>query len=802
MDKKSFSERDICTKFITPAIIKAGWVKDYHFREEISFNTFTDGKIYVRGKITARGTRKRADYILYYKPNIPIAIIEAKDNNHSIRSGIQQALDYSIILDIPFVFSSNGDGFLFHDRSATDGKIETEISLEEFPTPELLWQKYKKYKRIETPEAEKIVSQDYFFDGSGRKLRYYQQIAVNRTVEAIAKGQKRILLVMATGTGKTYTAFQIIHRLWKSGAKKRILFLADRNALIDQTKRGDFKHFKDKMTVVKHRQIDKSFEIYLALYQGLSGNDEDANVYKQFSKDFFDLIIIDECHRGSVKEDSQWREILNYFQNATHIGLTATPKETNEASNIEYFGDPVYTYSLRQGIDDGFLAPYRVIRVMLNTDAEGWRPERGKTDKEGNLVEDRIYNRKDFDKNLVIDERTELVAKKVTEFLKGYDRFAKTIVFCMDIDHAERMRTALAKQNAELVAENYKYIMQITGDNDEGKRELDNFINPEEKYPVIATTSELMTTGVDAQTCKVIVLDFNTSSSSMTKFKQIIGRGTRINEEFGKLYFTILDFRNATDLFADSQFDGDPIRVKPVTEETDLGAIINEEEQITEPIIDIETGEEIVELTPDILYPKADIENNTVNEPRKKVYVNGVDVSVLISRELHFDQSGRPITTSLKDHTKEIINGQFATLDDFLNRWKNTDRKEAIIKELQEQGIMVEALYEAVENQVDLFDLICHVAYDQPPLTRMERANKVKKRNYFTKYGEQARKVLEALLDKYADQGIENIENIKILTVPPINEFGTVTEIIEAFGNRESFDKAIKELENELYKVA
>lgn len=794
MNKKTLSERDICTKFITPALEKAGWDMQLQILEEVSF---TDGKVYVRGKITARGTRKRADYILYYKPNIPIAIIEAKDNNHSVRAGIQQGLDYAQILDIPCVFSSNGDGFLFHDRTSTDGNIETEIGLDEFPSPEQLWQKYKKYKGIKTPEAEKIVSQDYFFDGTNRKPRYYQQIAVNRTVEAIAKGQNRILLVMATGTGKTYTAFQTIHRLWKSGAKKRILFLADRNALIDQTRRGDFKHFKDKMTVVKHRQIDKSFEIYLALYQGLSGADENANVYKQFSRDFFDLIVIDECHRGSAKDDSNWREILNYFQNATHIGLTATPKETDTASNSEYFGDPVYTYSLKQGIDDGFLAPYRVVRIALNVDAEGWRPDQGKTDKDGNEVEDRIYNRKDFDKNLVIEERTDTVAKKLTEFLKGYDRFAKTMVFCVDIDHAERMRTALAKHNPDLVAENYKYIMQITGDNDEGKRELDNFINPEEKYPVIATTSELMTTGVDAQTCKVIVLDSNINS--MTKFKQIIGRGTRINEEYGKLYFNILDFRNATDLFADPQFDGDPIRIKPVTEDDDLGGIVDEEEN-TEPIIDAETGEEIEIVPPVIRYPEQDIPLSTVREPRQKVYVNGVDVSVLISRELHFDQHGKPITTSLKDHTKEIIKEQFASLDDFLNKWKSSDRKEVIIAELVEQGVMVEALYEAVNKEVDLFDLICHVAYDQPPLTRKERANNVKKRNYFTKYGDQARKVLEALLDKYADQGIENIENIQILTVPPINEFGSVTEIIKVFGNKAAYEKAVKELENELYQ--
>jgi type I restriction enzyme R subunit len=795
IDKKSLSERDICTKFITPAIEKAGWNKHTQLLEEVSF---TDGKIYVRGKLTARGARKRADYILYYKPNIPIAIVEAKDNKHSVRAGMQQALEYAKILDIPFVFSSNGDGFLFHDKTKTSGDVETELDLDNFPGPQDLWHKYKKYKGIETPEAEKVVEQDYYFDGSGRTPRYYQQNAVNRTVEAIAKGQNRIMLVMATGTGKTYTAFQIIHRLWKSGAKKRILFLADRNALIDQTRRGDFKHFKDKMTVVKHRMIDKSYEIYLALYQGLTGSDDQANAYKQFSPEFFDLIVIDECHRGSAKEDSAWREILTYFKKATHIGLTATPKETNEVSNIEYFGEPVYTYSLKQGIDDGFLAPYRVVRVNLNVDAEGWRPEQGKKDKDGNEVEDRVYNRKDFDRTLVIEERTEVVARKVTEFMEGYDRYAKTIVFCTDIDHAERMRTALANLNSDLVAKNHKYIMQITGDNDEGKRELDNFINPEERYPVIATTSELMTTGVDAQTCKIIVLD--SEIKSMTKFKQVVGRGTRINEEFGKMYFTILDFRNVTDLFADPEFDGDPIRVKPVSEDTDLSIIVDEEENDTSPIIDDLSGEEI-KIEPEIRYPEPQPITDKVKDPRPKVYVNGVDVSVLISREMYFDNEGKPITTSLKDHTKELIKGQYTSLDDFLNKWNSTDKKEVIIKELEEQGVLVDALRDAVNREVDLFDLICHVAFDQPPLTRKERANNVKKRNYFTKYGEQARKVLEILLDKYADEGVTNIESMDILKVKPLTDFGSPIEIIKQFGSKTKYLEAIKELEQELYKV-
>ncbi|MCW3110347.1 MAG: Type site-specific deoxyribonuclease [Segetibacter sp.] len=795
LHKKSLSERDICTKFITPAIVGAGWDVDIQVLEEKSF---TDGKIFVRGKLTARGKVKRADYILYYKPNIPIAIIEAKDNNHTVGAGLQQALEYGRILDIPCVFSSNGDGFVFHNRTASGTNIETDLTLDEFPSPHDLWRIYQQYKGITKPEEERIISQDYFSDGGGRSPRYYQQIAINKTIEAVAKNQNRILLVMATGTGKTYTAFQIIYRLWKAGVKKRILFLADRNALIDQTKRGDFRHFKDKMTVVKNRVVDKSYEVYLALYQGLSGTDEAANAYKQFSPDFFDLIIIDECHRGSASEDSAWREILKYFNKATHIGLTATPKETETISNSEYFGDPIYTYSLRQGIDDGFLAPYRVVRVGLNVDHEGWRPDKGKTDKDGNVIEDRIYNRKDYDRTLVIDERTDTVAKKVTEFLKGTDRFSKTIIFCVDIDHAERMRSAIARHNADLVADNYKYVMQITGDNDEGKRELDNFINPEERYPVIATTSKLMTTGVDAQTCKVIALDSNIQS--MTEFKQIIGRGTRINEEFGKLYFTILDFRNVTDLFADPAFDGDPVRIKITTENEDLGDV---EEEETDDIID-GTDDETHGLEwqePETPYGKDGTGDFIDRDPvkREKVYVNGVDVSVLISREMYFDNAGKPITVSLKDHTKEIIKNHFATLNDFLGKWNDADRKAAIIKELEEQGVLVEALQDAVNKEVDLFDLICHVAYDQPPLSRKDRANNVKKRNYFTKYGEQAKQVLEALLEKYADEGITTIESTEVLSLHPFDDYGSPVEIIRMFGSRANYLKAIKELENQLY---
>jgi type I restriction enzyme R subunit len=553
------------------------------------------------------------------------------------------------------------------------------------------------------------------------------------------------------------------------------------------------------MTWVKNRQVDKSYEIYLALYQGISGTEEEKNIYKQFSPEFFDLVIIDECHRGSAAEDSAWREILDYFKNATHLGLTATPKETNEISNIEYFGEPIYTYSLKQGIDDGFLAPYRVVRVGLNVDLEGWRPPKGMLDRNGNPIEDRIYNRKDFDRNIVIEERTELVAIKLTEFLSGAGRFSKAIVFCVDIEHAERMRSAIARQNADLVNENHKYVMQITGDNDEGKRELDNFISPEEKYPVIAVTSKLMSTGVDAQTCKVILLDSNIQS--MTEFKQIIGRGTRIREDFGKMYFTILDFRNVTDLFADPEFDGPPIRIKEATEDDDLSTVEMEEEDLNDPLIDNVSGEEIKLQKPKLRYP-ANHTISTVQERREKIYVNGVDVSVLVTRELYFDNNGKPVTVSLKDHTKEIIKNHYATLKDFLNKWNDTEKKAAIIKELEEQGVLVVALQEAVNKELDLFDLISHVAYDQPPLTRKERANNVKKKNYFTRYGVQAKKVLEALLDKYADEGITTIESNEVLSIDPINNFGTPYEIIKMFGSKENYEAAVKDLEKQLYQFA
>ncbi|OGV54121.1 MAG: restriction endonuclease [Lentisphaerae bacterium GWF2_50_93] len=575
--------------------------------------------------------------------------------------------------------------------------------------------------------------------------------------------------------------------------------------MLDQTRRGDFRHFKDKMTVVKNRMADKAYEIYLALYQGLTGIDEEKNIYKNFSPDFFDLIVVDECHRGSAADDNAWKNILKYYKSATQIGLTATPRETKEISNIEYFGDPIYTYSLKQGISDGFLAPYRVIRVGFDVDLEGWRPEAGFTDKDGKTVEDRIYNRSDYDKNLVIEERRKKVAAKITEFLKGTDRFSKTIVFCRDIEHAEAMRREISNQNADLVKANHKYVMRITGDDSEGKKELDNFIDPEMRYPVIATTSKLMTTGVDAQTCKLIVLDSNIRS--MTEFKQIIGRGTRILEEYGKRYFTILDFRNVTDLFADTDFDGEPVRIKEVSSDADISSIENEELENPETLLDEESGEEVAGFGDNIgnQYPQAGDVPPTippmVRESREKIYVNGVDVSILNERQMYFDQDGRPITMSLKDYTRQRLLGEYTTLDDFLQKWLDSDRKEAIVRELEEHGVPVDELLKAVNRNCDLFDIICHVAYDTPPLTRKERAENVRKRNYFMKYGEKSRKVLEALVEKYADQGIEHIEDIGILRIQPFSDFGTPMQIIEEFGGKAGYLDAVRELEGEIYST-
>lgn len=792
--KKSLSERDICSKYITPAIIDAGWDLHTQIREEVSF---TKGRIIVRGKLHSRGEQKRADYILYYKSNIPLAVIEAKDNVHSVGSGMQQALNYAETLGVPFVFSSNGDAFLFHDCTGTSEKVEQELAINNFPAPADLWERYCQWKGLTTPEARHTVAMSYYDDGSGRNPRYYQVNAINNTVEAVAQGQKRILLVMATGTGKTYTAFQIIWRLWKSGTKKRILFLADRNILVDQTKNNDFKPFGAAMTKISKRQIDKSYEIYLSLYQAVTGTEEEQNIYKQFTRDFFDLIVIDECHRGSASEDSAWREILEYFTSATHIGLTATPKETKEVSSIFYFGEPVYTYTLKQGIEDGFLAPYKVVRIDIDKDVQGWRPNKGQTDKHGLLIEDRVYNQIDMDRTLVLEKRTELVAKKITEFLVATDPYAKTIVFCDDIDHAERMRQALVNLNPDRLKECRKYVMRITGDEKEGKAELENFINPEKPFPVIATTSKLMTTGVDAQTCKLVVLDQHIKS--MTEFKQMIGRGTRINEDYGKYWFTIMDFKKATELFADPLFDGEPVMIyEPEYNESPVPP--NDDPEITldangNPFtLDAEYTDFLTSE-----FGEAGFIDEDSSAGRVKYVIGDVAVYVVAERVQYYGPDGKLITESLKDFTRKAVRKDYQSLDQFLRRWTKTDRKNAILRELETQGVLLEPLADEIGKDFDVFDLICHVAFDQPPLTRRERVNQVKKRNYFTKYSDQARQVLNSLLEKYADTGIGPIEDIKILTIDPFQKLGTATELVSAFGGRSAYIKALNELKSSLY---
>lgn len=800
MSKKQLTETDIRTKYITPALQRAGWDIRTQVREEYPL---TAGRIIVRGRLHKRGQPRRADYVLSYQENQPIAVIEAKDNKHRVGDGMQQALEYSDYLDAPFVFSSNGDGFLFHDRTGLGDQPETTLSLKEFPSPQELWERYCRYKGIDQ-QARPVVEQPFYDDGSGKKPRYFQAVAINRAVEAVAKGQDRILLVMATGTGKTFTAFQIIWRLWKARQKKRILFLADRNILVDQTKNNDFKPFGQAMTKVTNRTVDKSYEIYLSLYQAVTGIEEEMNIYKEFSPDFFDLIVIDECHRGSAAEDSAWRSILAYFSSATHIGLTATPKETKEVSNIDYFGEPVYTYSLKQGIEDGFLAPYKVIRVDIDKDVQGWRPEKGQTDKHGNEIEDRIYNQKDFDRTLILEKRTELVADKVTEFLNNTDPYQKTIIFCEDIDHAERMRQALVNKNPERVAENRKYVMRITGDEDEGKKELDNFTNPEERYPVIATTSRLMTTGVDAQTCKLIVLDRRINSTP--EFKQIIGRGTRINEEFNKHWFTIMDFKKATDQFADPNFDGDPVQVY----QPDVGdeMVPDEEPEPRDMPVD-EPGTDYgpdPDMPWDSDFPEWEEDEHQEESGRVRYVVDGVNVEVVAERVQYLGPDGKLITESLKDYTRKKVKEQYESLDDFLQHWGEADRKQAIIDELAENGVFWEDLTKEVGKKLgdepDPFDVICHIVYDRPPMTRKERAEQVRKNDYFARYEGTSRRVLDALLAKYTDAGIESIEDTTVLKLEPFTELGSPVELIEAFGGKEEYREAVRELEDALYEEA
>ncbi|EIY0409273.1 DEAD/DEAH box helicase family protein [Escherichia coli] len=804
LNLSNLTEADIITKCVMPAILNAGWDNTTQIRQEVKLR---DGKVIVRGKVAARRTVKSADIVLYHKPGIPLAVIEAKANKHEIGKGMQQGIEYARLLDVPFVFATNGDGFIFRDATAAEGEcLEKQITLDDFPSPAELWQKFclwKGYTQAQLP----VITQDYYDDGSGKSPRYYQLQAINKTIEAVSNGQNRVLLVMATGTGKTYTAFQIIWRLWKSKNKKRILFLADRNILVDQTKNNDFQPFGTAMTKVSGRTIDPAYEIHLALYQAITGPEEDQKAFKQVAPDFFDLIVIDECHRGSASEDSAWREILDYFSSATQIGLTATPKETHEVSSTDYFGDPVYVYSLKEGIEDGFLAPYKVVRVDIDVDVDlqGWRPTKGQTDLNGEVIDDRIYNQKDFDRTMVIDERTELVARTITDYLKRTNPMDKTIVFCNDIDHAERMRRALVNLNPEQVKKNDKYVMKITGDDEIGKAQLDNFINPKKPYPVIATTSELMTTGVDAKTCKLVVLDQNIQS--MTKFKQIIGRGTRIDERYGKLWFTILDFKKATELFADERFDGIPEKVMDTTPED----IADPESDFEEKLEEISEHDEEqvtgVDEPPAPPYQVTDTDDvgPLPEEDEKKIrkfHVNGVAVGVIAQRVQYYDADGKLVTESFKDYTRKTLLKEYASLDDFTRKWQDADRKEAIIHELEQQGIIWEVLAEEVGKDLDPFDMLCHVVYGQPPLTRKERAENVRKRNYFTKYSEAAQAVLDNLLDKYADAGVQEIESIQVLKLKPFDSMGTLPEIIKTgFGDRNGYNQALSELENEIYQL-
>jgi len=814
LDKRSLSERDICTKFITPALRAAGWDEMTQLREEVSF---TKGRIIVRGRLVSRGKGKRADYILSVKPNIPLAIIEAKENKEAVGAGLQQALDYAETLDIPFVFSSNGDGFVFHDRTGASPTPEVTLTLDQFPSPAELWARYQAAKGL-SDVAAAVALQDYFDDGSGKTPRYYQVNAVNSAIEAIAKGQDRVLLVMATGTGKTYTAFQIIWRLWKAGQKKRILFLADRNVLIDQTMVNDFRPFAGNMAKLstqsktieradgtstdltlaldKKRRIDTSYEIYLGLYQAITGPDESQKLYREFSPDFFDLIVIDECHRGSAADDSAWREILAHFSTATQIGLTATPKETEYASNIDYFGAPVYSYSLKQGIRDGFLAPYKVIKVHIDRDVQGYRPVQGQLDRDGEEVEDRIYNTKDFDRTLVLDDRTKLVAQKITEFLKqSGDRMAKTIVFCVDQEHAARMRQALINENADLVAQNHRYVMRITGNDKDGLDQLGNFIDPEAAYPVIVTTSRLLSTGVDAQTCRLIVLDREVGS--MTEFKQIVGRGTRVHEDTQKLYFTVMDFRGSTSHFADPDFDGEPVQIY------EPGA----NDPVTPPDDAPQTGEDGQPLAPTpgddetvLTNPDDPMGAAMSGNPSRKIYVDGVGALIVAERVEYLDESGKLVTESLRDYTRKALQKQFVSLDAFLKRWNSEQRKAAVVEELEAEGLPLDMIAAELGRDLDPFDLICHIAFDAKPLTRQERADNVKKRDVFTKFGPQARAVLEALLAKYADEGVLNLDDLGVLKISPFSGMGSVVELIRAFGGKPEFEQAVRDLQSAIYE--
>lgn len=767
-NKKSLSEEDIKNRYITPAIEKSGWEKSFYRMEYY----FTAGRVLIQGKQHARKEGKKADYILFSSTNNPIAIVEAKDNNKPVGGGLQQAMEYARILDVPFAYSSNGDAFVEHDFLTG---METQISIEDFPTKKALEDRIKANTQL-TASQQHIVDEPYYFDQYTNEPRYYQRIAINRTIEAVAKGQNRILLVMATGTGKTFTAFQIIHRLVKSGAKKKVLYLADRNILIDQTMVQDFRPFKKIMTKIQDREMDSSYEIYMSLYQQLVEYDETKeDPFKKFSPTFFDLILVDECHRGSARDDSAWRKILEYFSSATQIGMTATPKVKDGANNLDYFNEPLYTYSLKQGIEDGFLAPYRVTNSFINIDLEGWSPRENEKDIYGQLIEQGFYSRKDFGRELALIKRREIVARRITQMLFQIGRMTKTIVFCADVDEAEAMRQLLVSLNSDLCKKDPRYVMRITGDDKEGKKQLDNFIDVDQQYPCIVTTSEMLSTGVDCKTCGLIVID--KEIGSMTEFKQIVGRGTRLRTDKGKWHFEILDFRNATQLFKDPEFDGDP---EPPQGKQDPPEGHDGPDIIGEP------------------------KGGGTKTPRTKYLVDGYDIRITHEKVSYLGEDGHTLVTeSLTDFTRRNIRGKFATLDTFIKEWNEADRKKAIVDELKEYDVLIDAVREANPElaNADIFDIICHVAFDKKPLTRRERANNVKKRDYLSKYQGVAKQVLEALLDKYADNGILELENNNILELSPFDKIGTPPKIIKYFGGMPGFMNALNGLKTELYRI-
>lgn len=771
---KNLSEEDIKNRYITPSIESKGWTKnqtrmEYTIKEKIEF---TDGKIIIKGRKAKRGNRKSADYLLFHKNNYPLAIVEAKDATKEVAHGIQQAIDYARILDVPFAYSSNGLGFVEHDMKKG---TERNLSMIEFPTPEELWSRYKGDYDI-TESVEDIIKQPYFYRESINRPRYYQRIAINRVVEAVVRGQQRIMLVMATGTGKTCTAFQIIHRLYESKTVKKVLYLADRNILIDQTILNDFAPFNEKgiLTKVKAKNLESQYDIYMSLYHQLSG-DEDEEAFRQFKPEFFDLIVVDECHRGSAKENSRWRKILDYFSGAIHIGMTATPKETDDVSNSHYFGEPVYTYSLKQGIDDGFLAPYRVLRFGIDKDLEGYIPEEGKIDDNGQVIEHRVYTSKDFDRKLIIDKRTETVAKRITEYLKQTDRFSKTIVFCIDEEHALRMREALINENQDLVAQNDKYIMRITGSDELGKQQLENFIDNNCRYPTIVTTSKLLSTGVDCKMVKLIVLESNINS--MTEFKQIIGRGTRLVWDRDKRFFTIMDFRKATLLFSDPDFDGPATSTyegdgeKPIPPETE--------------------GDENDETV------KCD-EDDIIEEPATKYRVSDVNAEIISTTELIYGPNGKLIANH-SENFKNLILEKYATEEEFRSSWLNDDRNN-IINDFDENGVDFNRFKSQIGNDVDVYDIIMMIGFNKDAHLKAERVECVKESSIYTELNDNQKLIVDELLSIYVQNDCIAIEKIDTLNLPNFANMGGLIHCAKKMGGKSKYLSFIKELINKLYE--